>query len=220
MSTKSTSAAAATAEPKLRSVRELERAIADCASCGLHHDRTVPVLGQGPADARLMIVGSVPRRHEDLRGDPYAGATGNVLLHALDRAGVSKDEVRITMVVRCRPDEDRPPTEEEVGACSSHLLAEVELVRPEVIVALGGFATAVLLGRQVPIARVAGYRLNVFGGITLVPTYHPVDAVRGVPQAAGALLHDVAVARAVLDGRLASGAEALAELRARRAASD
>jgi len=199
----------------LGSLRDLERAIAECDSCGLQHERTSPVVGAGPDDARLMIVGSVPRRHEDLRGDPFAGATGNVLLEALGRAGMTKGEVRMTMVVRCRAEDDRNPVADEVRACARLFFAEVELIRPEVLVTLGPFATSVVLGRPVPIDRVAGYRLDVLGGITLVPTYHPVDAVRGVPQASPSLRHDIAVAKAVLDGRLASGAEGL-QLRAQR----
>jgi uracil-DNA glycosylase len=214
-----TRTSSATTEPRVKTLRELERAVAACTACGLHRDRTVPIAGEGPADARLMIVGSVPRRHEDLQGDPYAGGTGNVLLHALDQAGLSRDEVRLTMMVRCRPGGDRAPTEEEVRTCTRHLHDEVALVGPEVIVALGAFPTAVLLGRRVPIERVAGYRLDVLQGVTLVPTYHPADAVRGVPQAAGSLQRDLAVAKAVLDGRLPTGAQALAEFKAREAAS-
>ena len=216
MPTRSTSA---TTEPRVKTLRELERAVAACTACGLHRDRTVPIKGEGPVDARLMIVGSVPRSHEDLQGDPYAGATGNVLLHALDHAGLEREDVRLTMVVRCRPHGDRAPTDEEVRACSHHLHDELGLVSPEVIVSLGAFPTAVLLGRRVPIERVAGYRLDVLEGVTLVPTYHPADAVRGVPQAAGSLRRDLAVAKAVLDGRLPTGAQALAEFKAREAAS-
>ncbi len=207
-----------TAAPSVRSLRELARAVTDCTACTLHRDRLTPIVGQGPPDARLVIVGSVPRRHEDLHGDPYAGAIGNVLDHALGEAGLDRDQVRLTTVVRCRPRHDRSPTDAEVRTCRRHLLAELTLVSPEVIVSLGAFPTGVLLGRTIPIERVAGYRLDVFQGITLVPTYHPIDVVRGAPLAAGALPRDVKVAKAVLDGDLATGAEALAEQRAREAA--
>jgi uracil-DNA glycosylase len=202
-----------------RIVRELERAVRGCTSCGLARERTTPVVGEGPLDARMMIVGSKPRRHEDLQGKPFAGATGNVLDHALSAAGLTRDDVYLTTIVKCRPSDDRTPTREEVAACSVHLQAQLEAVSPEVIVGLGAFTTSVLLGRAVPIERVAGYRLDVFQGVTLVPTYHPADAVRGVPQAAAALRRDLTAAKAVLDGRLPTGAETLAELRARRAAA-
>lgn len=198
------------------SLRELGRVVADCEACELHADRTRPVAGQGPADARLLIVGATPRRHEDLQGVPLAGAARNVLDHGLIAAGLPKEAVRITSVVRCRPTDDRTPTLHEIEACGAHLRAELDLIAPEVIVTLGAFATAIVLGRPVPIERVAGYRLEVLDRVTLVPTYHPVDAVRGVPQAAPSLRRDLKVAKAVLDGRLATGAEAMADARARR----
>jgi uracil-DNA glycosylase len=200
------------------SLRELSRQVQACAACGLSEERTKPVVGDGPADARLMVIGVVPRQHEDLQGVPFAGASRNVLDHALSSAGIPRDDVRTTTVVRCRPAGDRAPTHAEVEACATHLRAELRLVAPEVIVTLGAFATAVLLGRPVPIERVAGYRLDVLQGITLIPTYHPMDAVRGVPQAAPSLRRDLRVAKAVLDGRMKTGAQALAELRARQAA--
>jgi uracil-DNA glycosylase len=207
------------AQAQRRIVRELERAIRGCTACGLHRERTTPVVGEGPLDARLMIVGSKPRRHEDLQGRPFAGATGNVLDHALTGAGIGRDDVYLTTIVKCRPSDDRAPSREEVEACGVHFREQLRIIEPEVIVALGAFATSVLLGRPIPLERVAGYRLDVFQGVTLVPTYHPADAVRGVPQAAAALRRDLTAAKAVLDGRLPTGAETLAELRARQAAA-
>lgn len=197
-------------------LKELGRVVAGCDDCDLHAERTRPVTGQGPADARLVIIGATPRRHEDLQGVPLAGAARNVLDHGLIAAGLPKEAVRITSVVRCRPTDDRTPTLHEIEACGAHLRAELDLIAPEVIVTLGAFATAIVLGRPVPIERVAGYRLEVLDRVTLVPTYHPVDAVRGVPQAAPSLRRDLKVAKAVLDGRLATGAEAMADARARR----
>jgi uracil-DNA glycosylase len=202
--------------PPLRSLRELERRIGGCRACGLHRDRGRPVVSEGPIDADLMVVGDVPRRHEDLQGRPLAGAAANVLDNALLDAGLDRREVHAATVVRCRPDGDRAPTAEEVATCLPHLHAHIALVQPKVIVALGATATAVLLGRPVPLERVAGYRLDVLQGITLVPTYHPGDVVRGVPRAAASLRRDLGVARAVLEGRLPTGAQTLADLRSRR----
>lgn len=203
----------------LRSLRELERRVHGCRSCDLHHDRARPVVGEGPVDADLLVVGFVPRRHEDLQGRPFAGASANVLDNALLDAGLLRDEVHVTSVVRCRPGDDRAPTAAEVTSCLPHLRAQIDLVAPRVIVTLGAAATAAVLGRRVPIERVAGYRLDVLQGITQVPTYHPVDVVRGVPQAASSLRRDLAVAKAVLDGRMPTGAQTLADLRSRRGAA-
>ena len=199
----------------VRTPREHVRAVQDCTACSLHSERTTPVTGDGPLDARLVVVAAIPRRHEDLQGRALAGAGRNVLDTALVGAGLEPSEVRVTSVVRCRPLDDREPSPDEVRACSLHLRAELDMLAPTVIVSLGTFATSVLLGRPVTLERVAGYRLDVLQGVTLVPTYHPRDAVRGVPQAAAALRRDLMVARAVLEGRMKTGAEALAELRSR-----
>lgn len=199
----------------VRTSREHIRAVESCTACSLHTERTAPVTGDGPVDARLVVVAAVPRRHEDLQGRALAGAGRNVLDTALVGAGLVPDEVRVTSVMRCRPVDDREPTPDEVRSCAGHLRAELAMLSPEVIVSLGAFATSVLLGRPVPLERVAGYRLDILQGVTLVPTYHPRDVVRGVPQAASALRRDLTVARAVLEGRMKSGAEALADLRSR-----
>jgi len=205
----------AAADAARRAVRDHSRVVRECTSCGLHRDRITPVVGDGPVDARLMVVGIAPRRHEDLQGLALAGGARNVLDEALTHAGIAADEVRVTTVVRCRPVHDRPPTRDEIVSCARHLFAELDLVRPEVVVSLGELATSVLLGRPVPLDRVAGYRLDVRQGVTLVPTYHPSEVVRGVSEAARAIRRDVAVAKAVLDGRMATGAQALSDLRAR-----
>lgn len=198
-----------------RSARGHDRAVKQCGACALHTDRTHPVVGDGPRDARLVVVTDYPRRHEDVHGQALAGSARNVLDEALLHAGLDPAEVRRTTVVRCRPPGDRAPSLEEINTCAVHLDGELDLVGPEVIVTLGALATSVLLGRPVPLERVAGYRLDVRNGVTLIPTYHPSEAVRGVPAAAVALRRDLGVAKAVLDGTMSTGAEARSELRSR-----
>ncbi len=200
---------------KVRHVREHERRVAACTDCSLHAGRIKAVPGEGPMDAKLVLIGVAPRRQEDLKGVAFAGAARNVLDNAMDAAGIDPEQVRITSLVRCRPPDDRAPTREEVAACAHHLVTELDLMDPQVIVSFGAFATAVLHGRPVPIDRIAGYRLHLREGVTLIPTYHPVDAVRGVPQAATSLRRDLAAAKAVIDGRLRTGAEVLEELRSK-----
>lgn len=209
------SGGAATAVRANRTPREHLRVVRECTSCVLHEDRNVAVAGDGPTDARLAVVGLVPRRHEDLQGAALAGAPRNVLDAALAHAGFAADEVRVTSLVRCRPPDDRAPSVDEVRSCSTHLAAEFDMVGPEVIVSLGSVVTAALLGRPVPFERVAGYRLSLRQGVTLIPTHHPVDVVRGEPRAARAIRRDLSVARAVLDGRMGTGAQALSQLRSK-----
>ena len=197
----------------VRHVREHERRVASCTACDLHRVRTKAVPGEGPMDAKLVLIGVAPRRQEDLKGVAFAGGARNVLDNALIEAEIDPEQVRITSLVRCRPPNDRSPTRDEVSACSGNLVTELDLMDPKVIVSFGAFVTEVLHGRPVEIERIAGYRLAMPNGVTLIPTYHPVDAVRGVPQAATSLRRDLVAAKAVLDGRLRTGAEVLEELR-------
>jgi uracil-DNA glycosylase len=203
---------ASTTRP-VRHVREHERRVAACTACGLSSGRTKAVPGEGPMDARLVLIGVAPRRQEDLKGVAFAGGARNVLDNALMEAEIDPAQVRITSLVRCRPPNDRLPSRDEVTSCAPNLVTELGLMHPEVIVSFGAFVTEVLSGRRVEIERIAGYRMALPNGVTLIPTYHPVDAVRGVPQAASSLRRDLAAAKAVLDGRLRTGPEVLNELR-------
>ncbi len=202
-------------DPGPRSARGHERAVKGCTACSLHQHRAHPVVGDGPREARLLLVSDVPRRHEDVHGHALAGSRRNVVDQAMLRAGIDPATVRRTSVVRCRTPDDRPVTLEEASTCSGHLLGELSLVEPEVVVALGELATNVMLGRAAPFDRVVGYRLDVRGGITLIPTYHPSEVVRGVQAAAKGIRRDLATAKAVLDGTMSTGAEARLELRSR-----
>lgn len=217
-------AAAESADPRgdasgPRTLREHERIVRSCTSCGLHRERTTAVTGDGPIDARLVVVNAAPRRYEDIHGQALAGGTRNVLDTALLAVGVDPSEVRVTSAIRCRPNDDNLPSTEEILACGVHLRAELAMIGPRVVVSLGTLPTMMLLGRQVSLERVAGYRLDILDGITLVPTYHPYEAVRGVPQAGPALRRDFGVAKAVLDGRMSTGAQAIADLRSRLSTS-
>lgn len=194
-------------------LRALDDAVRSCEACALHAERFHPSVGEGPIGTRLMIVGFVPGQHEDLRGTALAGSARNVIDHAMSQAGIDAASVRITNLVRCRPADDRPPTIAEARVCSSYLRTELDLVAPEVVVALGDATASFLYGRPLVIDQVAGYRLDV-AGITLIPTYAPADVLRGRPFASEALRRDMATAQAVLDGRLPSGAQLLEEVRA------
>lgn len=191
---------------ELRPWSQLEKQALSCTRCALHESRTKVVFGDGNPDADLMIIGEGPGRHEDLQGRPFAGASGNVLDNMLAEAGLNRDDCYIANVIKCRPPGQRDPEREEIESCMPYLLEQMAHVRPRVIVTLGSFATRLVLRRSVPIAKIAGYRFEVFGGTILVPTFHPAAALRGHPQAVVALRRDLRTAKAVLDGRLAGGA--------------
>jgi DNA polymerase len=198
----------------IRSWRELERASTDCSRCRLQHDRTKVVFGDGDPGADLVVIGDVPGRTEDLLGRPFVGAAGNLLDNVMAGAGFDRSGVYVTHVVKCHPCGDAPDAE-VVSACMPYLVEELAHLRPRVIVTLGEAVASMLLRRPVPLDRVAGFRFDVFDGVTLVPAHHPADVVKGNQQALAALRHAFLTARGVLDGRLSTGAQAMADVRAR-----
>ena len=201
--------------PARRSWADLERDALACVGCRLAEGRTSVVFGDGDPHADLVFVGEAPGRHEDLQGKPFVGAAGNLLASLLTDNGLTREQVYIANVIKCRPPGNRDPQQDEVDACSPFLMEQIESIRPKVIVTLGNFATRLLLKKNVPISKVAGYRFDILDA-TLVPTFHPAAALRGNPQAMAALRRDVRTAVGVVAGRVATARDALAEMRARR----
>lgn len=197
---------------QLRPFREVEQEASGCTRCALSQSRTKVVFGSGPVDADLFILGPAPGRHEDVQGAPLLGAAGNVITNALAAVGLSRDDCYMTDLVKCHPPAARSPKPAEIDACNRYLFEQIAHVRPKVVLALGELPTWFLLRRRLPLAKIAGYRLDVFGGVTLVPTYDPVRAVKGSTQAMAAIRRDVGIAKGVLDGRLATGAEAMSDI--------
>ena len=111
-----------------------------CTACGLAETRTQVVFGAGAPDADLMFVGEAPGRNEDLQGEPFVGAAGNLLERLLGEIGIGRDDVYIANVLKCRPPGNRDPKPEEIDACKGYLRSQLELVDPRVVVTLGNFA--------------------------------------------------------------------------------
>lgn len=199
---------------QVRSWRELERTAATCTSCRLCEGRTKVVFGDGAQDADVVVVGDAPGRTEDLLGRPFVGAAGNLLDNLLLDAGFDRDSVYVTTVVKCHPRAEAPDRE-VVDACSPYLVEQLAHLRPKVIITLGPVPAGLLLQRPVPLDKVAGFRFDVFDGVTLVPTHHPATVIKGNQTIVASIRRDLMTARAVLEGRLSTGAEAMAELRAR-----
>lgn len=196
----------------------LQNLAAVCTRCRLHEGRSNVVFGEGDRSAELVFIDEAPGLHEDLQGKPLVGAAGNLLTNLLFENRLLRSDVYICNVVKCRSPGGREPLPDEVEACSRFLREQLLLLSPRVIVTLGEVAAGLLLGRTVSISKVAGYRFEAHGA-TLIPTYHPDTAVRGSLQAMAALRRDLRVAKGVLDGHIATAHEALAELRAGRAAT-
>ena len=154
--------------------------VAGCTKCALAAGRTQVVFGAGDPSSDLMFVGEAPGFHEDKQGVPFVGAAGKLLEQLLAGIGLTRDEVYIANVLKCRPPGNRDPLPEEIQACESHLWRQIELIQPRVVATLGNFATKLLSGRPTGITRVHGQEQEVtLGGrrVLLYPIYHPAAAL-------------------------------------------
>jgi len=157
-------------------LKVIARDIRNCTLCPLATGRSAAVPGEGPSKARLMFVGEAPGQQEDTEGKPFLGRSGKVLDQALKEAGIRREEVFITNVVKCRPPNNRLPLKNEIHACvTAHLNRQIEAIKPEVICLLGITAVKAFLG---------GSRLNAIRGRLVLKerhyfaTYHPAAAGR------------------------------------------
>ena len=184
---------------------ELQRSVSSCQACGLCQGRNKTVFGVGDRQASWMFIGEGPGRQEDMQGDPFVGPAGKLLDNMLRALGLDRQQqAYIANVVKCRPSaedgRDRPPTAEEIAACLPYLQRQVELVQPDVIVALGRIAAVGLLGLP-PDTAVSGLRgkLHTFQGRPLVVTYHPAYLLRQ-PADKAKVWRDLQMARAAHGG--------------------
>jgi DNA polymerase len=154
--------------------------VAGCERCALAQTRTQVVFGAGSPTADLMFVGEAPGFHEDKQGVPFVGAAGQLLSKLLAGIGLTRDEVYIANVLKCRPPGNRDPLPEEIEACEPHLFRQIELIQPKLVCTLGNFATKLLSGRPTGITQVHGREQKVtLGGneVTLYPIFHPAAAL-------------------------------------------
>ena len=166
---------ALTLQEREQALRQIADEIRVCTKCELHRTRTKAVPGEGPADARVMLIGEAPGWNEDQQGRPFVGAAGKFLEELLASAGMKRDEVFITNVVKSRPPGNRDPLPDEIAACAPYLERQIEVIDPEVIVTLGRFSMA----RWFPgerISRIHGQPKRV-GRRLIVPMYHPAAAL-------------------------------------------
>jgi DNA polymerase len=154
----------------------IDEQVRGCTLCPLHKSRTIAVPGEGPGTASIMFIGESPGEEEDRQGRPFAGRSGKVLDDALQSAGLNRQAVFITNVVKCHPPENRPPHQLEMNTCISHYLyAQIELINPRIICLLGNTAANALLGKA-DMAKVRGQLIH--RQRTYLITYHPAAAGR------------------------------------------
>ena len=155
--------------------------IGDCTRCALHKGRHKIVFGDGSPTARLMFVGEGPGADEDAQGIPFVGKAGQLLNNMITAMGLTREEVYIANVVKCRPPGNRTPEPEEGATCSPFLFQQIDVVRPQVLVALGATAATYLLGSRQPLAGLRG-RVHAVRGTQLIVTYHPAYLLRDPRQ--------------------------------------
>ena len=155
----------------------LTQDVAACEKCRLCQTRTNVVLGEGDPHAPLMFIGEGPGRDEDQTGRPFVGRAGQLLDKMIGAIGLSREEVFIANVVKCRPPQNRAPEADEVAACMPYLRAQVGLIRPQVIVLLGSSALGAILGPEHRITRERGAWIER-KGVFFMPTFHPAALLR------------------------------------------
>ena len=166
--------------PPASSIETLEaiRAdLGDCHRCGLSKSRKNIVFGSGDPKARLVFVGEGPGHEEDQKGEPFVGAAGQLLTRIIQSIQLTREQVYICNIIKCRPPQNRNPMPEEITTCAPFLMRQIETIKPEFICALGAFAAQTLLESKDPISRLRG-RFHVYRGMNVLPTYHPAYLLR------------------------------------------
>ena len=165
---------------------ELKARVAGCTDCKLRAGCTQTVFGVGDEQADWMLVGEAPGAEEDRLGEPFVGQAGRLLDNMLAAIDLKRDKnVYIANVLKCRPPGNRNPEPDEVAKCSPHLLKQIGLIKPKLIVAMGRFAAQTLLGTDATIASLRG-RVHQYAGVPLIVTYHPAYLLRNLPDKAKA----------------------------------
>jgi uracil-DNA glycosylase len=169
----------------------LRAAVAGCRACGLCESRKQTVFGAGHQRAHWMIVGEAPGENEDLQGEPFVGAAGQLLDNMLRAVGLTRSDagpeqqVFIANTLKCRPPRNRNPSPEETAQCAPYLVRQIELVAPRVLLAMGRFAAQALLQTDEPIGKLRG-RVHRWRNIPVVVTYHPAYLLRTLTDKARA----------------------------------
>lgn len=155
----------------------VKKEVKACVKCGLAQTRRTVVFGEGNERADLVFVGEAPGEEEDAQGRPFVGRAGKFLDQMIQRIGLSRKDVFICNVLKCRPPQNRDPDPAEVDMCKGYLFTQLQLIRPKVICALGRHAYNTLMGADARITKIRG-QFTEYNGIKLLPTYHPSFLLR------------------------------------------
>jgi uracil-DNA glycosylase len=174
-------ASAVLPEDRLVALKAVREEIGDCTRCALSAGRNKIVFGDGDPNARLFFVGEGPGADEDAQGLPFVGRAGQLLNNMIGAMGLNREQVYIANIVKCRPPQNRVPEPDEAHTCSPFLFRQIDIIKPEVIVALGSTAATYLLGGKSSLAALRG-RIHHVRGAKLIVTYHPAFLLRDPRQ--------------------------------------
>lgn len=158
-------------------LQDIREDLGDCRRCKLSQNRKNIVFGAGNPDTRLVFVGEGPGYEEDRQGQPFVGAAGQLLTKIIQAMTLTREQVYICNIIKCRPPGNRDPESDEIQACSPFLVRQLKAISPDFIVALGSFAARTLLETTAPISKLRG-RFYDFMGLKVMPTYHPAFLLR------------------------------------------
>lgn len=157
-------------------MEELLKTVKNCKKCPLHEGRINVVFGSGNADAEVMIIGEAPGKNEDEQGLPFIGKAGKYLDELLQLAGLSRENVYIANVLKCRPPSNRNPRAEEIQMCAPYLRKQTAIINPKIIVTLGNFATRFILKNEEGISKLHGQTVHL-GSFIVFPVFHPASTM-------------------------------------------
>ncbi|MDR4494923.1 MAG: uracil-DNA glycosylase [Nitrospirales bacterium] len=177
---------------------DLSASLRDCERCRLSSGRTQVVFGIGNPQASIMFVGEAPGFYEDRQGEPFVGAAGKLLTELLQSIGLTRSDIYIANVIKCRPPNNRDPLPDEIETCKPFLLQQIEFIRPKLVCTLGNFATQTLLEKKVGITKVRGQVIRM-PQFLVFPLLHPAAALHQ-GNLRGPLLEDFKKLKLVLDG--------------------
>jgi uracil-DNA glycosylase family 4 len=182
-------------------LRAQEAALQGCRRCKLCEGRRTIVFGSGNPEADLVVIGEGPGADEDAQGKPFVGRAGQLLTRMLESVKLTRDAVYIGNAVKCRPPGNRNPEPDELAACAPFLAAQLGVIQPKVVLALGSVATQALLKTKDPIGKLRG-RVHPYGSAVLVPTFHPAFLLRNPgPEYKRMAFEDLKLARREYDAR-------------------
>jgi DNA polymerase len=161
--------------------QDLQTEVQNCRLCALCNSRTQTVFGSGNQQADWLIIGEAPGEQEDQQGQPFVGVAGQLLTEMLRAIGLSREQVFIANILKCRPPNNRDPHVDEIKRCKAYLLRQQQLIQPKIILAVGRIAAQTLLETHDALTKLRG-RVHTFNNTPLVVVYHPAYLLRSLPE--------------------------------------